>query len=183
MKYSRYIIDGLAFCALAGLLFFAVKLSLQKESEPPHVQQIKLMKEGEIDFSFVNLEDKKNQNLSDFRGRSVLVNIWASWCLPCVEELPSLVKLAEASSDLVIIAVTEEDEEVVESFLDTSLELKKNKNFIVALSREVSETFFPKALPETYIFDKKGRFSLKVIGPRNWNSSEWKNKIDQISSL
>lgn len=178
MKKSKYVLDAAMFSVLILLVSAVIWFSLKKEELPERLQNIDDMQKGEWDFSFWGI-DKKDYRLMDFRGKTVLINIWATWCLPCVEELPSLMQLAEFFPDkLMIIAVTEEDMSVVQDFMKQFS--KPGKNFIVGISGEVLKVFAPRALPESYLLDQEGKLLEKILGPRLWDSLEWKNKIDQI---
>jgi len=166
------------FSVLALLVGAVIWFSLKKEDLPERLQNINYMQKGEWDFYFRGL-NQKDHYLADFRGKVVLINIWATWCLPCVEELPSLMKLAELFPDkLTIIAVTEEDVLVVQDFMEQFS--KPGKNFIPGISHEVFKVFAPKALPESYLLDQEGKLLEKILGPRAWDNPEWRNKIDQL---
>ena len=177
MKKS-YILDVFMFSALALLAGLVIWFSLKKEDLPERLQKIDEMQKGDWDFSFRGL-NQKNYHLVDFRGKIVLINIWASWCLPCVDEFPSLIKLAQAFPEkLIIVAVTEEEMSIVQDFIKQFGKI--GENFIIGVSGEVSQVFMPRALPESYLLDKEGKLLEKILGPRVWDNSEWKNKIQKI---
>lgn len=166
------------FSILILLVGAVIWFSLKREELPERLQNIEHMQTGGLNFYFRGL-NQKDYYLDDFQGKVVLVNIWATWCLPCVEELPSLIKLAQSFPDkLVIIAVTQEDMSVVQNFIKQFG--KPGKNFIVGISHEVFKVFAPKALPESYLLDREGKLSEKILGPRIWDSFEWQSKIKQI---
>ena len=106
--------------------------------------------------------------LSDFRGEVVLLNFWATWCPPCVEEMPSLQKLQEALGEkgLNVLAISvDERKEDVERFqkeLDLSLPILYDPG------AKVAHSFATFKFPETYIVGRDGRLVGKVIGPRDW---------------
>ena len=105
--------------------------------------------------------------LHDFRGKTVVLNFWATWCPPCVDEMPSLVKLHSAMKDRVaVLAVSvDEDERSYRTFL------KKNNVDLLTVrdpqqkSNELYGTF---KFPETYIIDRNGVVQRKFIGPVDW---------------
>jgi peroxiredoxin len=120
------------------------------------------------DFSLPGLDGKKI-NLSDYRGKVVLVNIWATWCLPCVEEMPSMQKLYNEfkGNDFEILAVSIDAQglKVVAPFM------KKHKLTFPALldpKGTVKTAYGITGIPESFIIDKEGNLFKKIIGPLDW---------------
>jgi peroxiredoxin len=105
--------------------------------------------------------------LHDLRGKIVVLNFWATWCPPCVEEMPSLVKMQSSLKDrVVVLAISvDEDERSYRTFL------KKNNVGLLTVrdpqqkSNELYGTF---KFPETYIIDRQGVVQRKFIGPVDW---------------
>ena len=107
-------------------------------------------------------------DLKALQGKLVLVNFWATWCPPCVEEMPSLTRLAQEFDPafLEVVAVSVDDGWApVDKFL-----AKPRTPFRVALDLEakVSRTYGTTKFPESYLVDKDGKVRLKFVGPRNW---------------
>jgi len=110
----------------------------------------------------------KTVRLSDFRGEVVLVNFWATWCPPCVEEMPSLQKLQEVLGDkgLRVLAISvDENVEDVERFRK---DLQVSLPILLDPGAKVAHTYATFKFPETYIVDRDGKLAGKVIGPRDW---------------
>ncbi len=111
----------------------------------------------------------RSVSLSDFRGKVVMVHFWATWCPPCVEELPTLAKLNESLAgkdfELLAVSVDEGGADTVTSFLH-----RNNLNVPVLLdtSHAISSQYGTYKFPETYILDREGIVRYKVIGPRDW---------------
>ena len=178
-KRIRYIVDAGAVLSLVGLVWGAVWFSLKKEAVPERVKKIEKLKKGDLDFPFYDLQNKPHL-FSDFYDDVVLVNIWATWCAPCIEELPSMVRLVQRiKGDFTLIAVSDEPPEVIRSFLDR-LQIKPPARFIVATSNEVYGIFKPQALPESFLFQKGGKLVQKIIGPRVWDSFDWQTDIQDL---
>ncbi|HEY6011064.1 MAG TPA: TlpA disulfide reductase family protein [Nitrospirota bacterium] len=117
--------------------------------------------------------DGRQVSLSELRGRMVMVHFWATWCPPCVEELPTLDKLnsALAGTDFVLLAVNV-DEGGVESVAHF---LQSNRVSLPVLfdpGGRVAAQYGTFKLPETYIIDREGVVRYKVIGPRDWANPE-----------
>lgn len=119
------------------------------------------------DVSFVDL-DGHTVRLSDFRGEVVLLNFWATWCPPCVDEMPSLEKLQKALGDkgLRVLAVSVDERiEDVERFRE---DLQLTLPILHDPGAQVAHSFATFKFPETYILDRDGVLVSKVIGPRDW---------------
>lgn len=107
-------------------------------------------------------------DLSQLRGKVVLVNFWASWCEPCREEEPSLQALAASlpRGSFEVVAVSVDDAWApVDRFFGG-----KTPAYAVALDRgaAVSQRYGTRQFPESYLLDREGRLKLKFVGPRNW---------------
>jgi peroxiredoxin len=122
----------------------------------------------------------KTTHLSDFKGKVVVLNFWATWCPPCVEEAPALNRLQQhiASRGGVIIGVSIDDDPAkYEKFL---------KDFGVPYptwrdpSSKVMHDYGTVMIPETYIIDRHGRIARKIIGPQRWDSPELTAYFDYL---
>jgi peroxiredoxin len=117
--------------------------------------------------------DGRSVNLSDLRGKVVMVHFWATWCPPCVEEIPTLAKLypqfAGADFEMLAVSVDEGGANAVSAFM-----LKNNLQVPVLLDpdRATANHYGTFKFPETYIVDRKGVVRYKMIGPRNWMDPE-----------
>lgn len=108
----------------------------------------------------------KTVGLENLRGKVVLVNFWATWCIPCRREIPSLQRLWQQleKSQLQIIAVDiGEDEAAVNNFLGT---LDNPPTFPIALDKDsaVLQTWPIKAMPTTFLIDKQGHMAYQATG-------------------
>jgi peroxiredoxin len=118
--------------------------------------------------------------LHDLRGKIVVLNFWATWCPPCVEEMPSLVKMQSEmkNRNVVVLAVSvDDDERSYRNFL------KKNNVDLLTVrdpqqkSNELYGTF---KFPETYIIDQSGTLRRKFIGAVEWTRPD---VIDYLTKL
>ncbi|MBN1132607.1 MAG: TlpA family protein disulfide reductase [Bacteroidales bacterium] len=120
------------------------------------------------DFQW-NITDKlENQiSLSDFSGEVIFLNFWATWCPPCIAELPEIQKLYNKYGNRVtFLLVTNEDPERVKSFMSKyHYELPVYYN-----SGTIPDILRTKAIPTTYIISPDGRIVTKKSGAVNWNS-------------
>jgi len=124
------------------------------------------------DFSASDLEGVPHQ-LSAYRGRVVLVNFWASWCLPCVRELPRLQELAVLlpDKDFVLLTVNVRDRESRVRKLITG----KGYDFAVLLdpNGEIYRAFGVRNFPTMVLIDRNGRVIGSVLGERNWTQDSF----------
>jgi peroxiredoxin len=123
-------------------------------------------------FSFPGL-DGKMVSLSDHKGHVVLVNIWATWCPPCVDEMPSMEKLYRELKDedfeILAVSIDALGEKAVAPFM------KKFKLSFPALmdpDGTIKTLYKTTGVPESFIINKDGILVEKIIGPRNWASPE-----------
>jgi peroxiredoxin len=122
--------------------------------------------------------------LSDLRGKVVMVHFWATWCPPCVEEMPTLEKLHHSLTDkdfeMLAVSVDENGEGAVAPFIQ-----KNNLDVPVLFDpgHEVAGLYGTYKFPETYIVDRNGVVRYKAIGPRDWtdpsNIQILRNIIDE----
>jgi peroxiredoxin len=122
------------------------------------------------DFSLQDSDRKVN--LNQFRGQVLVLNFWATWCPPCVEELPSLMNMQDRlrGRGVVVLGVSiDVDQSAYHRFLK-----ERNVNFLTVLDPEqkVAGMYGTSGWPETYIIDRQGVMRRKFIGPVDWNSPE-----------
>src|SRR5438552_4268022 len=111
--------------------------------------------------------------LADFKGKLILVNLWATWCQPCLKEMPSLEKLQGAQADKLTVAAISEDRggnQVVEPFV-AKLGLDKVKIYLDPKSA-VGHAFSVRGLPTTLVIDTEGRLVGRVEGAAEWDSAK-----------
>ncbi len=111
----------------------------------------------------------RSVSLSDFNGKVVMVHFWATWCPPCVEELPTLATLNESMAgkdfEMLAVSVDEGGADAVTSFMH-----RNNLNIPVLLDsdRATASRYGTYKFPETYILDRQGIVRYKAIGSRDW---------------
>ncbi len=130
----------------------------------------------------VNLtaDDGSGLSLDDYRGKFVLLNFWATWCPPCVEELPSLNNLHRTFQDkgLVVLGVSvDEDREAYQQFLT-----RHGVAFPTARDpeRNTSTRYGTMRYPETFLINREGLVIRKYIGAENWERPEIVNYLSSI---
>jgi len=138
--------------------------SRQPDQEPP--QEVEVV--GEADFRWrLRTLDGSPTTLEAFQGRVLFINMWATWCGPCVQELASIQALVESMKDsgVVFLLVSPEDPEPVLRFL-------RVHGYDLPVYLEVQEmppAFGLRALPTTFVVDRQGRIVLRHRGAADWD--------------
>jgi len=168
-------------------------LSLLKHSKaaplkPIAAYQKNIRKQSSQQIQNVNLDtpslilndiDGKPYDLNDYKGKTILISFWASWCRPCLEEMPSLVKLKEKyKENLEILAVdVGEDKKTIQKFTG-----KMNINFPILQDLDSSTTKNWKVYvyPSNYIIDKTGKLRYAAKGALDWQEPEIEAVLDTL---
>ena len=123
------------------------------------------------DFSLTDI-DGKVWRLSELRGKAVFINFWATWCQPCLEEMPSMhnlnQRLPASSFQLLSIIYNDRPE------FAWRVQEKIGFTFPVLMDSDGSAAriYGLTGVPETYIVDANGILRRKIIGPRDWNTAD-----------
>lgn len=133
------------------------------------------------DFSLPDI-DGKIHKLSDYSGKVVLLNFWATWCPPCRRELPSMEKLyleLKGKPFQVLACDQQEDADTVFAF---SGQLDPAPDFPLLLDRKsvVSKAYAVPGLPTTFLIDKKGHIAYRAVGGREFDHPAIRALIDEL---
>jgi peroxiredoxin len=140
---------------------------------------------GKTANDFTLTMDGHPRRLSDYRGQVVVLNFWASWCPPCVEEAPSLNRLQNhiaPGGGTVLGFSIDGDPAAYEKFLkDFAVNFPTWRDPSVKDNRSEIMTGYGTALiPETYVIDRRGKIARKIVGPQQWDSPEMLAYFDAI---
>jgi len=119
----------------------------------------------------------KNVAVQDFEGKVVLINFWATWCPPCVAEMPNLQELYNSYGDKVnFLFIAHDEARKVNKFLD------KNGYEIPVFYEKggTPEKLNSRSIPITFIIDKKGAIVVRETGASNWNSKKIRTLLDTL---
>lgn len=152
------------FLALTATLAIAILVGCYSGSRPPRI--------GSPAPDFTVQDAERKVTLSQYRGQVVVLNFWATWCPPCVEETPSLVQMNDRlkNKGITLVGVSVDvDADAYHRFLkDHKIEYVTVRD-VDQKSNNLYGTF---KFPETYIIDRNGTLRRKFIGPVDWNSRE-----------
>lgn len=117
-------------------------------------------------------------HLSDYKGQVVILNFWATWCAPCLDELPSLQRLQAQMPNVRIIAVSIDDD------ADAYRSFKRQYNLNLQSVRDGSEganlKFGSVRVPETFVLDRSGVMRRKFVGAQDWTNPEIINYLSKL---
>jgi peroxiredoxin len=120
----------------------------------------------------ITSDSGRNFTRADFGGKVLVLNFWATWCPPCVEELPSLNAFQKQFADkgVVVLGVSvDKNADAYRQFLS-----RTKVDFQIARDPEanISASYGTFKYPETYIINREGKVVQKIIGPTNWTAPE-----------
>lgn len=172
---TKKIIISLALIAavVLGVVYGRGLLSVHQSLEPPASLKVLVWEKQPKAAPAASFIDKAGTRhaLDTLRGRYVLVNLWATWCGPCVNELPSLARLAHFTPGLRVLAVDwKEKPEAVDAFLKSH-----NAGTLPTLvddTGSLMKALGAYGLPMTVLIDPKGNIVAKAAGPAEWGSPE-----------
>lgn len=134
------------------------------------------------DLSGIRFKDIKGNivDLGDLRGKIIFLNFWATWCPPCLAEMPAVNQLHEkfkGDNDIVFI-LADADGNLIKSqkFMDR----RKYSLPVYAIDSEIPDQLFQGSLPTTVVFDKQGRISYHASGAANYGDQKFIEFIDKL---
>jgi thiol-disulfide isomerase/thioredoxin len=163
------------FLSLASL-FLSLTACTKSDAPKPEAAKtgtVAKEKSPAPEISVVSLANGTTLKLSDLKGKVVLLNFWATWCPPCREEIPSMIKLnsfmAGKPFQMVAVSIDEGGKPAIESFF-------KSTGFSLPTYIDESgvsgKTYGITGVPESFIIDKNGVLVKKIIGGAAWDSPE-----------
>lgn len=137
------------------------------------------------DLTFTAL-DGTSLSLADLRGKAVVINFWASWCAPCITEMPQLLDLARAHPDdlvLILMSVDFEQEAIEKFFERYKLTPPVNAVLVWDEGKKISKDVFGTIrYPETILADRHGVMRKKVAGAIDWTAPDIRSDIKALSA-
>ena len=176
---------------LIGLVLIAVSvgfysISLKNDQPDSEVQDIRSGFKPSVgdrapDFTLPTLAGN-HVRLSNYRGKLVFLNFWATWCPPCRQEMPSMESLYQRLKgrdfEMLAVSIDSKGADHVQSFVATY-----GLTFPVLLdpNKTVYRLYGLTGVPETFIIDQNGDILLKIIGSRNWMKKRWLDYFGRIT--
>lgn len=154
----------------SGLLLLGVTMG-DKARSPFYIQK-DAVGEAAPDFAFKMLDSNEEVALEDLSGKVVLINFWATWCPPCLDEMPDLNRLYSEYKDegLVVLTISDERRDILTMFSQNMISLETESAYIENVDalpmpyRKIKD-----GRPESYVIDRDGVIQEFILGARNYN--------------
>ena len=162
-----FILAGLIVIAASAAATTVTEEEFRKLGLQPPKQRLE-----SVDFDLQDLSGA-TRSLSDFRGKVVFLNFWATWCGPCRFEMPSMERLYQRfkADGLEIVAVNlQEDRSSVQRFVD---EYGLSFPVLLDTTGRVGATYGARSIPTTYIVDREGFVLAGTVGTREWDTEDY----------
>lgn len=156
--------------ALLGIALAATLTGCDRGDHPGNI--------GKPAPEFVIGDGSQSVDLARLHGHIVILNLWATWCAPCVEELPSLLALQQKNPQLAVVGIaTDEDQGVYQHFL-----VQHHVNLLTVRDgdQRINALYGTVQIPETYIIDRNGIIRRKFIGAQDWTSPDITDYLNKL---
>jgi peroxiredoxin len=168
MKDIKYIL------AMLAMMLFAFTVTAYASNENKDESKITEVKNTKLpDFQLIDLEGER-VNLQDFAGKKTFLNVWATWCPPCVREMPSIQKLYDSvkNEDIVILLLS-----VDQNFAKVEPFMKRRNLRMPAYgpAERLPAMFNTGSIPSTFVFDSDGKLAWKHIGMADYSTERFRN--------
>jgi len=169
MKVDRILEGGIValLCAFVGVLYISLHDNVVKVGDKAP------------DFT-IRADNGRSVTVHDFGGKLLVLNFWATWCQPCINEVPSLNQLQRAlGSDGVVVLGVSEDEDA-KAYKDFLARFQVSYLTSREPSKDTKNKYGTIQIPETYLIDRNGRVVEKVVSDADWSSPRM---IEHVKSL
>ena len=160
----------IVFCTLYCFLLLGCNPDIRNNKNVSDLESLQLK------TSFVDLSEN-NLDLSVYKEGKIVINYWATWCRPCIKEMPSLKKAEEILEDYgyTFLLVSDETISKISKFKN-----ERNFDFNFLKSIKSFETLGIYSMPTSYIFDENGKIIETIVGAIEWDSEEMINKLKML---
>jgi len=140
--------------------------------------EMKSLSAGDYDMVFQDLNGQ-NLEFSTLKGKVIFMNLWATWCPPCVAEMPSIQELYEKyknNSDVVFLMVSNEDQGTIQKFMQ-----KRGFTFPVYINKfRMPDAFYTQSIPTTFVISKSGKIVIHETGATDWAGKKMTDIMNQL---
>jgi thiol-disulfide isomerase/thioredoxin len=177
-----------SFITVLGAVLLACLFSFWRERTNPNqsaaqINKLDQMESKGIPGMSAKTIDGATVTTEAERGKVLIINFWASWCEPCVAEVPSLIELVKAFPGQVsLIAISGDNSlEDINAFLKSFPQMKdKNISIVWDEDHALMQKYGTERLPESYVVGKDGKLVKKIVGSINWHTSDSEAFIKEL---
>jgi thiol-disulfide isomerase/thioredoxin len=172
----------LLYAALGFLVFWFAYLTIFPPGRAARLENSGMSEPAAYDWTVLDLDDQP-VSFSRFKGKPVFLNFWATWCGPCVREMPSIDKLARderlAGKSIEFVCIsTDENSETVRQFL-------KDKNFGMTFLRvkdgKIPPVYYSEGIPATFLIDANGQIRASEVGSADWHKPDVVEFVEKLA--
>jgi thiol-disulfide isomerase/thioredoxin len=173
----------LLYAALGFLVFWFTYLTFFGPKRPARLENSGTSQPAEYDWTVLDLDDQPVA-FSKFKGKTVFLNFWATWCPPCVGEMPSIDALArdprwKGKSIEFLCISTDQDAQTVRSFLKGK---DMGMTFLRVRNGKVPPVFQSEGIPTTFLIAADGRIAAIEVGSADWHEPRAVEFLDKLAS-
>jgi len=189
MKLTKKTISNILFFGFIIFLFTPFGLSTKAKLTqgityiktlvmPPSIADVKDRKELDTtSFQLKGITNVPELSIESLKGKVVFINYWATWCGPCIAEMPMIDNLYNDYKDKVeFVFITSDDKNKVEKFYANHNYDFPTFNMISNPPKQIETS----SIPATFILDKNTRVALSEFGPADWNNSKVRKLLDKL---
>ncbi len=196
-KFNNYLKKKSKFSIATDILFFAFIIALifpsSRMEVMAFVNKIRVaivqpeMNNEETAVQLTNNDfawtfedmDGNQQKLADYKGKVLFINLWATWCPPCVAEMPSIQKLYDKFKDnnrIEFLIISSEKPEKIKAFIK-----KRGFTFPVKIAKyQLPDALYTQSIPTTFLISKSGKIKVKEIGAANWGGDKMEKIVHEL---
>jgi thiol-disulfide isomerase/thioredoxin len=170
------------FVGIGFVAFWMLSLAIFGPRPSSPLENTGLSEPATYDWSLFDLNDQP-VSFTKFRGKTVFLNFWATWCGPCVGEMPSITKLARdprlKDKNITVVCVsTDRSSEPVRIFFEGMA----HWNMTLLRTDTIPPVFQTDGIPATFVIAADGRIAASVVGASNWNEPHVVEFLERLAS-
>tara|TARA_B110000003_G_scaffold235468_1_gene239649 strand:+ start:613 stop:1125 length:513 start_codon:yes stop_codon:yes gene_type:complete len=165
------------------IFIYLITTSLSFSIEPPDIKNIVINKDPKsyenITFKDIN---NKSVNLKTYENKLIILNFWATWCAPCLEEMPSLDLLqSKKINNLIIFPINIGQENLLKSKIFFKKLKIKNLNIYSDPEVNLPKKFLIRGIPTTILINKEGKEFARIVGSIDFNDEKFINWLEEFN--
>ncbi len=174
----------LLLAAIGFLAFWLVYLTFFGPRRPARLENSGMSEPAAYDWTVLDLDDRPVA-FSRFKGKPIFLNFWATWCGPCVGEMPSIDSLARDSrlkgkSIEFLCVSTDDDAETVRRFLNGR---DLGMTFLRVKNGKIPPVFYSEGIPATFLITPDGRIAATEIGSADWHEPRVVEFLEKLATM